>query len=289
MFERLESRRLMSATLLDNVVRVLGTEAADRIRIEQQGDLLAVIERSARSTFPVADLVRVEAAGLAGDDRILASPRLMLPCYFFGGDGNDRISAGGADDILDGQEGNDVVSGRGGNDRLRGWTGDDRLLGGPGNDAFYDRDGRDLVDGGPGADGAWVDQLTDPVRRAEAITYHSWDTPNDPAVAAYASRSNDGAVSVIVEATHPTAGFQHTFADLRPVGRSTLLAELTTTGQGASTTTIETDTHTYLLGPLSPRKYQLIIQSEGRTLAVLRIGVARAGLTPDTPTAATEP
>jgi len=61
----------------------------------------------------------------------------------FGEDGNDQLSGGRYDDMLDGGTGND---------QLRGWGDDDSLLGGDGNDLVYGGMGDDTMDGGAGVD-----------------------------------------------------------------------------------------------------------------------------------------
>jgi hypothetical protein len=62
---------------------------------------------------------------------------------FIGGAGDDRITASGWSNVLDGGAGDDRLDGAGGDDVLRGGLGNDMLLGGG---------GRDQLDGGDGAD-----------------------------------------------------------------------------------------------------------------------------------------
>jgi hypothetical protein len=53
-----------------------------------------------------------------------------------GGEGNDTLSGGNANDTLDGGEGDDILTGGNGNDRIDGGLGADMLTGGNGNDTF---------------------------------------------------------------------------------------------------------------------------------------------------------
>lgn len=78
-----------------------------------------------------------------------------------GSDADERFTAFGGDDVLDGRGGDDVLFGGDGRDKLRGSDGDDRLAGEDGNDflnggdgddrLFGDR-GNDKLNGGSGAD-----------------------------------------------------------------------------------------------------------------------------------------
>ncbi|MEN7531874.1 calcium-binding protein, partial [Cupriavidus sp. DL-D2] len=61
----------------------------------------------------------------------------------FGLGGNDGITGGSKNDVIDGGDGHDT---------LYGYGGDDTLIGGAGNDTLYGGDGADLIDGGSGND-----------------------------------------------------------------------------------------------------------------------------------------
>ena len=91
--------------------------------------------------------------GAGGSDRLIAT-FLEVPATLDGGDGNDTLVGGGADDLLDGDDGNDTLVGRGGRDELRGDDDADRLDGGP---------GADVVDGGTGTDTADYSGATGPL------------------------------------------------------------------------------------------------------------------------------
>lgn len=84
-----------------------------------------------------------------GDDVLTITTRKddhvagRYPTLARGGDGNDVIRGGDADDRLYGEGGQDVVA---------GWLGDDLLSGGPGNDSLVGFEGDDTLLGGAGGD-----------------------------------------------------------------------------------------------------------------------------------------
>src|SRR4051794_37695554 len=72
--EQLESRRLLSATLIDGVLKVVGTEGNDRIDVEgsRTGGPIIVQINGARTTFSRGPVHRIEVFGLDGNDRLVA-------------------------------------------------------------------------------------------------------------------------------------------------------------------------------------------------------------------------
>jgi Ca2+-binding RTX toxin-like protein len=66
--------------------------------------------------------------------------------------GDDTVSGGDADNVIDGGPGADTLRGEGGNDHLIGGDGDDELDGGAGDDVLEGREGDDFLLGGDGAD-----------------------------------------------------------------------------------------------------------------------------------------
>lgn len=71
---------------------------------------------------------------------------------FYGGAGNDLISAGSGNDILYGEADADTLNGGAGNDYILGGEGNDILNGGDGDDQFNGEAGNDIIDGGSGND-----------------------------------------------------------------------------------------------------------------------------------------
>ena len=83
-----------------------------------------------------------------GDNNFLGNTIVMG-----GTDGNDRLTAGAADDdTLWGYGGNDVLDGGGGADFLYGGDGNDTLYGGAGADTLHGDAGNDTIYGGDGID-----------------------------------------------------------------------------------------------------------------------------------------
>jgi Ca2+-binding RTX toxin-like protein len=76
-----------------------------------------------------------------------------VPVNAYGGDGNDVLNGGPANDGLFGDGGDDVVNGNDGNDAMSGGSGNDIINGGPGDDnVIYEPEGNDTISGGPGND-----------------------------------------------------------------------------------------------------------------------------------------
>ena len=85
------------------------------------------------------------AAGLAGNDRIVLDPAILLDSNLDGGDGNDNVQGGGGDDEIAGGQGDDQLDGGAGDDALDGGAGDDHVDGGQGSDTVATGDGNDTV------------------------------------------------------------------------------------------------------------------------------------------------
>ncbi len=96
---------------------------------------------------------RVTLVGAGGSDRMSAT-FLEVPVTLDGGDGNDTLTGGGGDDVLDADDGNDTLTGLGGKDELRGDDDSDHLDGGP---------GPDVIDGGRATDTADYSEAPGPL------------------------------------------------------------------------------------------------------------------------------
>ncbi|MFI5895591.1 hypothetical protein ACIA5D_36405 [Actinoplanes sp. NPDC051513] len=104
---------------------------------------------------------REVVCGLGGNDTLIGgSGKDVLD----GGPGTDTVSGGPGTDILYGGSGNDKLAGGAGNDVVDGGAGNDRLDGGAGNDTLKGGAGNDSLNGGPGNDringGAGIDKVT---------------------------------------------------------------------------------------------------------------------------------
>jgi hypothetical protein len=77
---------------------------------------------------------------------------LTIPLDASGGDGDDVLIGGSANDTLRGDAGNDALIGQAGDDTLRGGTGEDFLEGDAGADKLFGDEGDDTLEGDAGAD-----------------------------------------------------------------------------------------------------------------------------------------
>ena len=96
-------------------------------------------------------LVNIDPDGtlrFVGDDNFLGNTMVLG-----GTEGNDKLTAGAADDdTVWGDGGNDVVDGGNGNDFVFGGTGNDTVIGGQGDDVLHGDEGNDTIFGGDGID-----------------------------------------------------------------------------------------------------------------------------------------
>jgi Ca2+-binding RTX toxin-like protein len=88
--------------------------------------------------------------GFGGNDSFTTN--LARPVRAYGGDGNDTLNGGPANDQLYGQNGEDELNGNVGNDSMWGGLNDDTLTGGSGNDLVYGDQGNDYSEPGDGND-----------------------------------------------------------------------------------------------------------------------------------------
>ena len=112
-------------------------------------DIVWVIDDGAVD-FNLADLHAEMMRGGNGNDRLVAGGQSSV--VIAGGQGDDIIIGGSADDALAGQAGDDKVDGMQGNDTLYGHQGDDYLQGNAGDDYLDGGLGDDNLNGGLGND-----------------------------------------------------------------------------------------------------------------------------------------
>lgn len=87
----------------------------------------------------------------AGDD-IYRGQNGEVVGAIYGGDGDELVTTGAADNTIYGDQGNDTLTSNGGDDVLFGGLNDDRLRAGDGDDRVYGGEGADIMRGGDGAD-----------------------------------------------------------------------------------------------------------------------------------------
>ena len=100
-----------------------------------------VVENFVFSGNPEVTYIAEDTA-TSGND-LIVSANSSLDATITGGDGDDALFGGVANDLLQGDAGNDMLIGADGNDVLQGGAGNDELFGG---------DGDDSMDGGAGDD-----------------------------------------------------------------------------------------------------------------------------------------
>jgi Ca2+-binding RTX toxin-like protein len=126
-FESLESRRMMSATLDGGVLTIVGRSVPDGIHVSGQTAFVSVVENGQTKQFFNVNLVVIKLKGGA-DTSNCSVVNNGLAVRVIGGSGNDTIEGG---------TGNDTLLGGKGRDRLIGHDGTDVLKGGPGKDKVF--------------------------------------------------------------------------------------------------------------------------------------------------------
>src|SRR3954464_4894927 len=137
--ESLEGRRLLSASIVDGVLVVEGTQQSDRMAISLDHDdhtKVDVVVNGETSMFALADITGgVSMNGMGGKDKMNVvedEGPVMLNVTMKGGSGRDILHAGSGDDDMNGGNGKDSLDGGAGKDNLFGSNGNDDLLGGAG-------------------------------------------------------------------------------------------------------------------------------------------------------------
>src|SRR5687767_14161177 len=158
--EAMEARRMLSATVVDGLLVVAGTNGDDVISfsLNATGTKIKVSVNGESDAFRLADVLRISASGKDGHDKIRMSDNngvLEFKARMRGGEGNDSLFGGDMNDKLFGGIGNDLLRGRAGDDDLQGEDGDDDLQGEDGDDNCQGDQGNDLLDGGQGEDELW--------------------------------------------------------------------------------------------------------------------------------------
>ncbi len=158
-FESLEARQLLSASLVNGVLTVTGTNAGEAITVSRAFQFpfvtTQVYENGVRTFNSPLLVSSVEVDALAGNDTV-------------------RIGAGVPTSVITGGAGNDYLRGGDYDDKLAGESGIDSLDGGGGNDALFG-----------GADFDWADYRS----RLTAVRVVLDDSANDGAIAT-AERDN---------------------------------------------------------------------------------------------------
>ena len=156
--QKLEDRRLLSASVIEGVLTVEGTDGADEIVVslntsDPAATKLDVKLNGVTSSFDLSSVTSISISGGEGDDIITISDvggAIDLAAKLLGGGGKDVLTGGAGNDVLEGGNGKDVLVGGAGNDQLDGGNGKDMLSGGLGDDTLVGGRGKDKLDGGEG-------------------------------------------------------------------------------------------------------------------------------------------
>src|SRR5688572_16817145 len=132
MFERLESRRLFAAAVVDEVLRIDGTPLADDIKTRYNlggGEIVAItiITNGVEETFDTVSFNGIVVSGGGGNDRINLST-VAGNATILGGNGNDRLVAGLGIEAVGGAGNDRIYATDGGHATLQGGEGNDLLF-----------------------------------------------------------------------------------------------------------------------------------------------------------------
>jgi Ca2+-binding RTX toxin-like protein len=111
-----------------------GSGADEQISLWADGGALVVWLDGFEQRFDIASVTSIELDGGGGNDLLKLNPGLAIPASISGGDGNDKLIGGAANDALLGGDGDDHMTGNAGDDLLDGGLGDDVMLGSAGID-----------------------------------------------------------------------------------------------------------------------------------------------------------
>lgn len=165
-FDTLESRRMLSHTLIDGRLTVTGTSQGDTITFIPATGGFQLLDNGAVTDFATGAVSGIEVDALSGND-VVTMESIPVPATLIGGDGHDYLGGSKGRDSLRGGNGNDTLLGAGSRDTINGDAGDDRLDGGDdadtltdllGNNSFLGCKGNDTLTAGDGNDmlaGLW--------------------------------------------------------------------------------------------------------------------------------------
>ena len=147
-----------TATLVGDVLKIQGTNAADAIKLTLANGSYALADGTpigtdsgSAASVSAARVRAVVVLGYGGDDVIdLSAAR--VPTRVVAGAGNDTVTGGRAGDVIFAGSGNDVINSGAGNDTVYGGSGNDAINLGAGDDVVYLGSGASTVSGGSGRD-----------------------------------------------------------------------------------------------------------------------------------------
>jgi Ca2+-binding RTX toxin-like protein len=168
-----------TATLTLSNSKILGgTDNDGRMRFNAGGGIAAAIDSTINGSkgndqITIGAVARAEGFtvfGGQGNDLINSSNAGADGIVYSGDKGDDQITTGAANDVVNGGEDNDLIDAGTGTDTIDAGTGDDIVLDragndtsvlGEGNDAYTDAAGNDTITGGAGRDTYTIDATGD--------------------------------------------------------------------------------------------------------------------------------
>lgn len=140
MFETLETRTMLSNSFdtSTGILTVTGTAKPDTIEFGGGTTILVRMTSSGTTTsesFDALKVTKIIVNALDGSDTVVVG-KVPIPFVINGGKGNDKLSAGPANDTILGGGGDDYIFGGDGKDRLDGGSQGDDMFGGGGKDAI---------------------------------------------------------------------------------------------------------------------------------------------------------
>ncbi|MGH7176643.1 MAG: calcium-binding protein, partial [Tepidisphaeraceae bacterium] len=135
--ETLESRRMLSVSVSNGIVRVRGTEQPDDIQIRQDLRNIYITDNGVKNTLAKSRVSRIIVDTLGGDDIVQASQQVTRRMLVRAGQGADSVTGGAANDQIFGGDNDDLLRGGGGKDKLWGERGDDVVQGNADNDSLW--------------------------------------------------------------------------------------------------------------------------------------------------------
>ena len=91
----------------DGMLQIIGTELADRVRVERRGANLVVSTRMperpyGRVQLPASQVHQIVVYACEGDDRVYIHRTITVASAVFGGSGNDLLRTGRGNDVIEG-------------------------------------------------------------------------------------------------------------------------------------------------------------------------------------------
>src|SRR5687768_4014973 len=127
MMQSLESRQMLSVTLLEGVLSVEGTDGNDVVSFSVDSTIpetpaLVVSLNGVATSNPLASVTSIKVDVGAGNDSVTFGD-VAIAGTVDGGDGKDMLSAGAGGDVLNGGGGKEVLGGDGRKDPPTGGDG----------------------------------------------------------------------------------------------------------------------------------------------------------------------